>query len=137
MVGCGCRPCSNLGNPPGGAFGVAALVAIVFGFARTPAVQSAPLPASLSYPTKEAFERYVALTDARNTEELRQGSPFLWVDALPEARRAETYAAMKRGELMIERVETRNNGTIIEGPEGLIHHWIGPLWLPASTLPQP
>src|SRR5229473_5401215 len=108
------RSCSNLRNRSRVAYAVAALVAIVFVFARTPAVQSAPTPASLSYPTKEAFERYVTLTDARNTEELRQGSPFLWVDALPEARRAETYAAMKRGEVMIERVETRNNGTIIE-----------------------
>ena len=130
------RYCLNLRYRWRGTCAFVALVAVVFVFARTSAVQSAPAPASLSYPTKEAFERYVTLTDARNTEELRQGSPFLWVDALPEARRAETYAAMKRGEVVIERVETRDNGNIIECPEGLIHHWVGALWIPGATLTQ-
>src|SRR5260370_40864587 len=91
--------CLNLRYRWRGTCAFVALVAVVFVFARTPAVQSAPAPASLSYPTKEAFERYVALTDSRTTEAVRQGSPLLWVDALPEARRVESYAAMKRGEV--------------------------------------
>jgi hypothetical protein len=130
------RSCSNLHNRSRVTYAVAALVAVVFAFARTSVVRSAPAPTSLSYPTKEAYARYVALTDTRNIEELRQGSPFLWVDALPEARRAETYAAMKRGEVVIERLETRDNGNVIECPEGLIHHWIGALWIPGATLTQ-
>ncbi len=130
------RSCSNLHDRLRVTYAVAALVAVVFVFVRTSAVQSSPVPASLSYPTKEAFERYVTLTEARNTEELRLGSPFLWMDALPEARRAETYAAMKRGDVLIERLETHDNGNAIQCPEGLIHHWVGALWIPGATLAQ-
>jgi hypothetical protein len=130
------RSCSNPDHRARSTYAVAALVAVVFVFARTPAVQSAPAPASLGYPTKEAFERYLTLTNARNIEELSQGSPFLWVDALPEARRAETYAAMKRGDVLIERLETHDNGNASQCPEGLIHHWVGALWIPGATLTQ-
>jgi hypothetical protein len=96
----------------------------------------APAPASLSHPVKESFERYVELTDARNAEEVRQGAPFLWVDALPEEGRAESYNAMRRGEVVIERLETRDNGNAIPCPGGLIHHWVGTLWIPGATLAQ-
>jgi len=78
----------------------------------------------------------VTLTDARNAEELRQGTPFLWVDTLPEARRAESYSAMQRGEVVIERLETRDQGNAIQCPGGLIHHWVGALWIPGATLAQ-
>jgi len=37
-------------------------------------------PGESDLPIKEAFDRYVTLTDARNAEELRQGTPFLWVE---------------------------------------------------------
>ena len=78
----------------------------------------------------------MTLINARNAEELRQGSPFLWMDSLPETRRAEAYAAMKRGEVEIERLETRDNGNAIQCPEGLIHYWVGALWIPGATLTQ-
>ena len=78
----------------------------------------------------------MTLTDARNAEELRHGTPFLWVDTLPEARRAESYSAMQRGEVVIERLETRDHGNAIQCPGGLIHHWVGALWIPGATLAQ-
>ena len=101
-----------------------------------PVAHPAPVPASLTYPVKEAFDRYVTLTDARNAEELHKSTPFLWVDALPEARRAEAYSAMNRGEVVIERLETRDHGNAIQCPGGLIHHWVGALWIPGATLAQ-
>jgi len=73
-----------------------AILAVVSSFAVIPVAHPAPASASLSYPTKEAYERYVALTDARNVAEVREGGPFLWVDTLPQARREETYNALKR-----------------------------------------
>ena len=84
----------------------------------------------------EAYERYVALTDARNAAEVREGGPFLWVDTLPQARREETYNALKRGDVVIERLETRDNGDAITCPGGLIHHWVGALWIPGASLSQ-
>ena len=114
----------------------AAVFAIVFLMAEMPAAHAAPAPASMSYPVKEAFERYVTLTNSRNVEELGKGAPFLWVDALPETLRAERYAAMKRGEVVIDRLETRDHGNEIQCPGGLIHHWVGALWIPGATLAQ-
>jgi hypothetical protein len=130
------RSRSNLRNGTWRTCVVVAVLAIIFIFAGMPAAYPAPVPASLSYPTKEAFERYVTLTDTRNAGELRQGAPFLWVDALPEGRRTEAYAAMKRGEVLIERLETRDNGNAIPCPGGLILHWVGALWIPGATLSQ-
>jgi hypothetical protein len=127
---------SNLRRPIWRTRAVVAFLAGVLILAEMPAAQPAPVPASLSHPTAAAFERYVALTDARNAAELRQGAPFLWVDALPEARRAETYSAMRRGEVVIERLETRDNGNAISCPGGLILHWVGALWIPGATLSQ-
>jgi hypothetical protein len=115
---------------------VAAALASFFVFAKMPSAHPAPVPASITHPTSEAFERYVTLTNARNAEEVRQGKPFLWVDTLPEARRAETYSAMKRGEVVIDKLETRDNGNAIPCPGGLIHHWVGALWIPGATLSQ-
>ena len=115
---------------------IAIAFVVVFFLAGIPVAYPAPVPASLSHPIKQAFERYISLTDARNSEELRQGTPFLWVDSLPEGRRMETYASMKRGEVAIERLETYDNGNAIQCPGGLIHHWVGALWIPGATLAQ-
>src|SRR6266849_9943469 len=43
-----------------------------------------PAPVQLKQQTLDAFDRYVRLTEARLDEELRRGTPFLWVDSLPE-----------------------------------------------------
>ena len=115
---------------------VIAVFVIVFIFTDISTSIAAPSPANLSYPIKEAYVRYVTLTDARNAEELRQGMPFLWVDTLPEASRSERYAAMRHGDVVIERLETRDKGIAIQCPGGLIHHWVGALWIPGATLAQ-
>src|SRR6267154_1860510 len=130
------RPHLNLSNRSRSNRRVVALIAVVYFLAGIPVAQPAPSPASLTSPIKEAFDRYVTLTDARNAEELRQGTPFLWVDTLAEARRAESYSAMQRGEVVIERLETRDHGNAIQCPGGLIHHWVGALWIPGATLAQ-
>jgi len=79
------RPHLNLSNRSRSNRRGVTLIAVVYFLTGIPVAQPAPVPASLTYPIKEAFDRYVTLTDARNAEELRQGTPFLWVDTLPEA----------------------------------------------------
>jgi hypothetical protein len=115
---------------------VTAALAMTLIVAEMPVVESAPIPASMSYPVRDAFERYVTLTDSRNAEELDRGSPFLWVDALPGELRSQRYAAMRRGEVVVEKLETRDHGNAIPCPGGLIHHWVGAVWIPGATLPQ-
>ncbi len=94
-----------------------------------------PEPAKLlKTNTIEAFDRYVKLTEVRNEEELKRGTNLLWIDGLPADQRAEVYAALKRGEVKMEKLETRDNGKHIECPSGIIHHWTGVVFIPGAKL---
>lgn len=86
--------------------------------------------------TIEGFDRYVALTDARIMRELQDGSAFLWPDHLPEDRRIELYGQLGRGESLIEPLRTLEGGKVIRVPGGLIHHWVGLVFIPGATLGQ-
>jgi hypothetical protein len=92
-----------------------------------------PLP-ELKRGTLQAFERYVKLTEARNEAELMRGTDLLWVDALPANQRVQAYAALKRGEVKVEKLESLNNGETIHCPNGMIHHWTGVVFIPGANL---
>ena len=107
------------------------------------ALVTPPLDAiELKKPTLDAFFRYVRIREAQIEQEVKLAlsgveghqNPFLWIDTLPEARRAEAYAALRRGEVFIERRKTLDNGKEIECPDGLIHHWMGTVFIPGTTL---
>ena len=57
--------------------------------------------------------------------ELDGEAPFLWVDRLSEDDRDEAYARLRNGEIVIERLETRDSDGKIDIPAGKVHHWIG------------
>ena len=95
-----------------------------------------PAPTQLKQPTSDAFDRYVRLTEARNDEELRRGAPFLWVDSLAEPQRQATYAELRSGQVRMERLETQESGKPIKCPDGLLHHWVGVIFIPGATLEQ-
>lgn len=100
-----------------------------------PADARPPSPAELKVATVDAFDRYVRLTEARNNAELKQGTRLLWIDGLPEADRTEAYAALRRGEVEMRKLETRQNeGATIDCPGGLIHHWAGVAFIPGAKL---
>ena len=84
--------------------------------------------------TVAAFDRYVHLTDERNESELKRGSALLWIDALPDAQRAEAYSALKRGDVQIHQLSTLDNGKAIDCPGGMIHHWVGVVFIPGVKL---
>src|ERR1700730_3104191 len=100
------------------------------GTART----SEPEPRRLENVTKLAFDHYVALTQARNDAELKRGTNLLWVDGLPEGPRAEAYAALKSGEVKMQKLETLDNRRSIPCPGGMIHHWTGLVFIPGAKL---
>ena len=81
--------------------------------------------AELKPQTIEAFDRYVRVTEARMQTELDGQSPFLWVDQLSDDDRDEAYAELRAGEVVIDRLETRDGDEEIKIPDGKIHHWIG------------
>jgi len=81
-----------------------------------------------------AFDRYVQLTEARMATETSGASPFLWIDRQPEKDRAKTLEPLKRGEVVVARIETRDGSKEIDVPDAMLHHWIGTVLLPGATL---
>ncbi len=102
--------------------------------AALPTEASPASPVALRVATAEAFDRYVRLTEARNDAELKPGTRLLWMDGLPEAARAEAYAALRRGDVEMQKLETRENGAPIHCPDGMIHHWVGAVLIPGAKL---
>jgi hypothetical protein len=95
----------------------------------------APLSAAQLDPrTIAAFDRYVRLTAERMAEELRVGKVFLRLDSLPADERRARLERLKRGEVVIDRLQTREGSTSIEVPNGIIHHWIGVAFVPGATV---
>ena len=92
--------------------------------------------ADLQVQTAKNYEHYIALTQAQDDVEMAQGNPYLWVERLAEARRLEDERQLGDGEVVIERLETLDNGKPIPFPGGLIHHWIGTIFVPGATLTQ-
>jgi hypothetical protein len=86
--------------------------------------------------TKLAFDHYVALTQSRNDSELKRDSNLLWVDGQPESPRAEAYAALKSGEVKMQKLETLDNRKSIPCPGGMIHHWTGLVFIPGAKLDE-
>lgn len=98
-----------------------------------------PPPASaadLQPQTAKAYDRYIVLTGAQVTAELAQSGPYLWVERLPPEQRAADEEQLRNGQLIIERLETLESGKPIPAPGGIIHHWIGTIFIPGATLAQ-
>jgi hypothetical protein len=86
--------------------------------------------------TTAAFDQYVRLTESRLDSELSNAERYLRVDSYPPARRQAEIGKLKSGTVLIERLETEQNGRPLEAPDGLIHHWIATVFLPGADLEQ-
>src|SRR5271169_1414661 len=92
--------------------------------------------ADLQPQTAQAYDRYIELTAAQVDPELTQQGPYLWVERLPAAQRATDEEQLRNGQSVIERLETLDSGKPIATPGGIIHHWIGTVFVPGATLAQ-
>ena len=88
--------------------------------------------ADLEPRTVAAFDRYVAVTEAQTAA----AQQFLAVDALVDGERRAALARLRRGELVIARPQTTQDGTPIGIPSGLVHHWRGTAFIPDATVAQ-
>jgi hypothetical protein len=78
--------------------------------------------AELKPQTVEAFDRYIRETELR----LADAKPFLWADESPDrARRA------KAGEILVLPFRAK---PVIEVPDGLLHDWVGCVFIPGASL---
>jgi hypothetical protein len=90
--------------------------------------------AELKQKTTTAFDRYVAATEARFANELRPDGPFLYIDAMnPDAKR-QAYDQLKNGEILVQKLETRAPGVSSDVPDGMVHHWVGLIFISGATL---
>jgi len=111
------------------------LLGTVLSLGATQSVEAGePEPAKLKDATAAAFDRYLKLTEVRNADELKRGTNLFWIDGLSTEQRAAAYAALKRGEVRMQKVEMRDRGKLMACPGGLIHHWVGIVFIPQAKL---
>ena len=90
--------------------------------------------AELKQKTVDAFERYVRASEWRMAREVEAGNGFLWIDGLPAEAREKAYRKLRGGQIEIQRLRTREGDRKIEVPDGLVHHWVGIVFIPGGTL---
>ena len=90
--------------------------------------------AELKQKTTTAFDQYVAATEARFNQELRPGGTFLYVDGLSAEEKRKAYEQLKHGEILVEKLETKAPGVSADVPDGMVHHWVGLIFIPGATL---
>jgi hypothetical protein len=84
--------------------------------------------AELRPATVEAFNRYASVYEAQSAK-----APFLWIDGeSTEQRRARELA--RSGGLVMERIQVRDGGRDIAIPDGIVHHWLGTVFVPGATV---
>jgi hypothetical protein len=114
----------------------AAVVAALLPLAAPASASPDSLEAKLQPKTAQGFAKYVAAVEARRAKEIAGNEPFLEFERYPAAQQARLMAAMKRGEVHVERGPvSRNQGAAeIEIDGGLINHWRGTVFVPNVTL---
>jgi hypothetical protein len=93
--------------------------------------------ADLKQKTTDSFNKYVAVTEERMAGELKPGGTFLYPDnppAHPSDEMRDAYNRLKQGEILVEKQETRLNGKDVDVPDGMVHHWVGLMFIPGATL---
>lgn len=94
------------------------------------ALASSPMSAAELQPrTAAAFDRYVQTAEAQ-----MRGATFLWIDGMTEAERREKRGELEQGLVAMERLRVKDSGKEIEIPGGLVHHWIGAVFVPGATV---
>jgi hypothetical protein len=95
---------------------ILAILLCLLGVARSDA-------AELKQKTLRAWEAYVQTANLTMEQRAAGRSPFLWVDESPDLLRR-----VRSGELVV------SNRDPSEVPSGLIHHWVGAMFLSGVTL---
>jgi hypothetical protein len=82
--------------------------------------------AELNEQTVTAWKNYIVTAKVNMQQRLTGKSPFLWADEDPMRRRL-----LNSGEIIISPL---GNSHPLSVPRGLIHHWIGAVFIPGATI---
>jgi hypothetical protein len=58
------------------------------------------------------------------------------LDSLPDARRTAARAQLERGDVVTERLRTKDSSGELHTPGALIHRWVGTAFIPGASLQQ-
>jgi hypothetical protein len=61
---------------------------------------------------------------------------FLFPDRLPQPARDSLYREIQSGSIVVRSVTTKNSGNPIDVPDGMVHHWIGLVFIRGKSLAQ-
>ncbi|MBV8052783.1 MAG: hypothetical protein JOZ80_16470 [Acidobacteriaceae bacterium] len=75
-----------------------------------------------------AFNQFVQQRESQIAKESSVG-PFLWIEGLPAAERKNDYELLNKGEVITQRMPAPENVA-----HGIIHHWLGTVFVPGTTL---
>jgi len=98
----------------------------VFGLAMVAAAACQSSAAELKPATLRAWDQYVSMAEARMQARLEPGHQFLWTDEEPSRG-----VRVRKGEILVAPLGEAGIQTV---PEGLIHHWMGALFVPNVRL---
>lgn len=93
--------------------------------------------AELATETLEGWTRYVSATERRIEAELASDEGFLVQDFLKADGRKEASRLLRKGQLFTKKLETLDgSGESIAVPKGLVHHWMGSIFIPGARLEE-
>jgi hypothetical protein len=94
-------------------------------------------PTDLKPQTLASFSQYVELTETRINNELKRPGQFLYVEGLPAGQREQVLSSLRNGDIFIQPLSTPGpSGKPIVPPGGMLHHWLGAVFIPRATLKQ-
>jgi hypothetical protein len=109
------------------------IVRLMFAISLLLTITSMAAAKKLKPETAAVFDHYAGLAEQRMSTEMSAGR-FLWMDGLPPEQRDPVYARLRKGEVVTHRLETLDQGHAIDVPDGLIHHWVGAVFIPGATM---
>lgn len=109
------------------------LIAVLF--VSSAFVPRPSLAAQLTIQTAQAFHQYITAKEASGDRGLASRKNFLYIDALSQDG-ANTYSKLNQGQVLVQRDEECSTPACTSIPGGLIHDWIGIVFVPGISLTQ-
>jgi hypothetical protein len=86
--------------------------------------------------TSEAFVKYVGAAEKRMQASFNDKSPFLWMDSLLPPEKEKVLGQLRQGVVVTDHLVESDGGKEIEIPGGMVHHWIGTVFVPGGTIEE-
>ena len=92
--------------------------------------------AELKPATVAAFERYQRAAEAAIATDVSAEGLVLRIGGSDAARQRDIEVRLRRGEVALERLHVTEGGRRIEIPSGMVHHWVGAVFVPGLHVNQ-